>query len=261
MADRLLSQETHDTVVFLTLNRPSVLNALNQPLRRSLADALAVFATDERLRVAVITGAGGRAFSVGADLKEMTASASSGAYGQGTAFPVPVNGPGTILGQCPKPVIAAVDGYCLAAGFELALECDIRIATDSSQFGLPEPRRGLLAGSGLHELARVVPLGEALRMQLTGAPIGAARAYQIGLVQELATSRDELMQIARTLADQIAQCGPQAVQSIKHVVRQGRQLPLEDAWGMALPFQQAAAQGGEAAEGTTAFVEKRRPRW
>ena len=129
--------------------------------------------------------------------------------------------------ECWKPMIAAINGYCLAGGLEMALACDIRIATEPSRFGLPEPRRSLLAGYGLHNLSRMIPLGEALHMQLTGTHITAERAYQIGLVQRLVPDREALLAEADAVADEIVLCAPLAVQAIKKVVKTGRSLPPE----------------------------------
>jgi enoyl-CoA hydratase/carnithine racemase len=162
---------------------------------------------------------------------------------------------------CRKPIIAAIDGHCVAAGLELSLYCDIRVATRQSSFGLPEPRRSLLAGPGLHTLSRVIPLGEALRMQLTGRPMAATRAYQIGLVQELAEDREELFRAADAIADEILECAPLAVQTIKHLVMTGRNLPIEYSWVLAEPYQEKVARSEDALEGPRAFAEKRQPVW
>ena len=185
--------------------------------------------------MAVIAGQGGRAFSVGGDLKRV-------AEGMDTASnshrPVPQFGrmhPYDDIANCAKPVIAAIDGYCLAGGLEIALMCDIRVATESSSFGLPEPRRGMMPGPGLHHLSRMIPLGEALRLQLTGGRMNASRAYQIGLVQEIASDREELFEKVQEMSDEIAQCAPMAVQGIKKVVRRGRDLPVEQSWLLAGP--------------------------
>jgi enoyl-CoA hydratase/carnithine racemase len=165
------------------------------------------------------------------------------------------------LERCRKPVIAAIDGYCIAGGFELALCCDIRVATRQSSFGLPEPRRSMLAGPGLHHLSRMIPLGEALRLQLTGGRIGAERAWQIGLVQELAADRAELFAKAEALADEILACAPLAVQAIKQIVKRGRNLPVEYSWLLAEPYQERISRSADAVEGPRAFAEKRAPDW
>ena len=162
-------------------------------MREEIGGAIERYTGDDRLFVAIILGGGTRAFSVGADLKELSEKATVDGYGKGAAFPVPavsVTQGIASVGACPKPVIAAIDGYCLAAGFEVALQCDIRIAHHIN-LRLPGPKAGLLGDTGLHELCRVIPLGEAMRIQLTGSAISAERAYEIGLVQEITTSRRE----------------------------------------------------------------------
>jgi enoyl-CoA hydratase/carnithine racemase len=221
----------------ITLNRPEAMNAINRQVEDELNAAIEAFSADDRLRVAIIVGAGGRAFSA------------------------PAPGSRRDIRTCPKPVIAAIDGHCVAAGLELALACDIRVATRQSSFGLPEPRRGLIAGSGLHHLSRTIPLGEALRLQLTGGRIDAERAHQIGLVQELTADRSEMMERAHALADDVVACAPLAVEAIKHIVTVGRNLPIEYSWALAQPFQERLAASEDAREGPRAFSEKRAPRW
>jgi enoyl-CoA hydratase/carnithine racemase len=259
-----LRYETDGAVCRITLNRPEVLNALNPELRDALAGAVRAFDDDHDLLVAIITGAGGRAFSTGADLKAMSSAASAQPDDERLAYPIPRVGesPGTDeLRACTKPVIAAIDGHCVAGGFELALSCDIRVATRQSTFGLPEPRRSLIAGPGLVGLSRLIPLGEALRMQLTGSPIGAERAYQIGLVQELADDRDELFAIAGAIAAEIAECAPLAVRVIKDVVMTARDMTIEQAWKLAEAHHERMARSEDALEGPRAFAEKRPPVW
>jgi enoyl-CoA hydratase/carnithine racemase len=257
-----LGVEVAGATCTLTLNRPHVMNALDRELRRALGAALLAYQADPALRVAILTGAGGRAFSAGDDLEEMAADAAVG--GHGPAFEVGRLGavPGfDELRTCRKPVIAAVDGWCLAGGFELAMYSDVRLATRASRFGLPEPRRGLLPGPGLHDLPRMVPLGEALRLLLSGGHIPAERAYDIGLVQGLADDRDDLLAQARSLADEIAACAPLSVEAVKHIVRTGRDLPIERAWQIGEPHAERLAATADAREGVRAFAEKRPPVW
>jgi len=253
--------EVGDRRCVITLNRPEALNAINRQLEAELDAAIDAFTADDHLRVAIIVGAGGRAFSAGADLKEMAERAATGEHEGGGAFPVPTPASRRDIRACPKPVIAAIDGHCVAAGLELALGCDFRVATRQSSFGLPEPRRGLIAGSGLHHLSRTVPLGEALRLQLTGGRIDAERAYQIGLVQELTADRAQMMATAHALADDVVACAPLAVEAIKHIVTVGRNLPIEYSWALAQPFQERLAASEDAREGPRAFAEKRPPQW
>ena len=158
-------------------------------------------------------------------------------------------------------VIAAIDGFCLAGGLELALRCDIRIATEKSTFGLPEPRRSLLAGYGLHNLSRMIPLGEALHIQLTGTPISSQRAYDIGLIQRRVTDRDALMKEADAVADDICLCAPLAVKAIKTIVKTGRNMPGEYSGKMTEPITKLINATQDRLEGPKAFAEKRKPNW
>jgi enoyl-CoA hydratase/carnithine racemase len=165
------------------------------------------------------------------------------------------------VATCGKPVIAAIDGYCLAGGLELALRCDIRIATEKSTFGLPEPRRSLLAGYGLHNLSRMIPLGEALQIQLTGSPISSQRAYDIGLIQRRVADRAALIKEADAVADDICLCAPLAVRAIKSIVKTGRNLPVEYSWKFSEPIHTIINGTEDRLEGPKAFAEKRKPNW
>ena len=169
----------------------------------------------------VIIGEGGKAFSAGRDLKEISRlDAISGPNpSQYISFDE--------VADCPKPLIAAIDGYCLAGGLELALRCDIRVATEQSRFGLPEPRRSLLAAYGLHHLSRMIPMGEALWIQLTGSHMTAQRAYGIGLIQAVVPDREALLAEVERVANEIKLCAPLAVQAIKKIVKIGSNLPVE----------------------------------
>lgn len=248
----LLKTIADDQILFLRLNRPEQMNALDEELRNSIAAAIEEFDRDAQLRVAVLVGEGGRAFSAGADLKELAQRPPLGREGR-----IPYDQ----LERCRKPLIAAIDGYCLAGGFELTLHCDIRLATEQSQFGLPEPRWSLLGGPGLHHLSRTIPLGEALLLQLTGGRMDARRAFEIGLVQRLAADRDELMQSVDDVASQILLCAPLAVEAIKRVVKCGRDLPPEYSRKLAEPLVEMIARTRDREEGPRAFAERRMPVW
>ncbi len=248
-----LRYEKRGHTAFITLNRPGQMNALNTPLREAINDAIADGEADDRILSFIITGEGGRAFCAGADLKEMTSRDAQGEVGRG-----PLE---SLVATCGKPVIAAIDGYCLAGGLELALRCDIRIATEQSTFGLPEPRRSLLAGYGLHNLSRIIPLGEALYIQLTGSPISSQRAYEIGLIQRRVKDRDTLMKEANAIAEEIALCAPLAVKAIKTIVKTGRNLPVEYSVKLAEPIGKAINLTEDRLEGPKAFAEKRKPQW
>lgn len=243
--------DVRDRVAYVTLNRPDVLNAMNNEMRQALAAACHRINEDPEVLVGVIAGAGERAFSTGADLKDMARS----------ELDVQNNRTGSDdLPAVAKPLIAAIHGFCVAGGFELALRCDIRIATPDAQFGLPEARWSLMAGYGLHNLSRMVPLGEALYMQLTGERITAQRAHEIGLVQKL-VPREQLMAEAVRVAGLIAGNAPLAVQGIKKVVMTGRQLPVAQSWQFGLPIEKQVYASEDFKEGPKAFTEKRKPHW
>lgn len=248
-----LRYEKRDRKAYLTLNRPDQMNALNTPLRMALNEAIEEGERDDDVLVFIITGEGGRAFCAGADLKEMTQRDQQGQFGMAVTK--------DDVADCGKPVIAAIDGFCLAGGLELALRCDIRIATEKSTFGLPEPRRSLLAGYGLHNLSRMIPLGEALHIQLTGTPISSQRAYDIGLIQRRVADRAALMKEADAVADDICLCAPLAVKAIKTIVKTGRNMPVEYSVKMTEPITKLINATQDRLEGPKAFAEKRKPNW
>jgi enoyl-CoA hydratase/carnithine racemase len=255
-----LTYETKDGRCYLTINRPESMNALNLELQSALPRAVQAYEADDDLYVAIITGAGGRAFSAGADIKEMTTFVGTDKDPRRTgARP---DGPTLMaIGACRKPVIAAIDGYCFAGGLELALMCDIRIATRQSTFAIPEVKRSLIAGPGTTHLPRLIPLGDALLMALTGNPITAERAHAIGLVQGLADDRAGLVEQVEAIADAIVGNPPLAVADIKRVVTVGVNLPLEYAMAFREKYFDQILQTEDAAEGAAAFAEKRAPVW
>ncbi len=249
--------EKRDRKAYITLNRPEAMNALNTAVSRGLRQAMEDLRDDDDILVGILTGAGGRAFSAGMDLKERTQRDQAG--DQPAQLP-PADNRWTELGVW-KPIIAAIDGYCLAGGMELSLQCDIRIATEHSSFGLPEPRRSLLAGYGLHNLSRMIPLGNALYIQLTGNHITADTAARWGIVQEIVPDREALMERVDQVADDIMECAPLAVQAIKQIVMQGRNLPVEYSMKLARPINDMIGKTEDRLEGPKAFAEKRKPVW
>lgn len=254
-ASTTIKYEKRDGVAWITLNRPEVLNALNVEARTAMSEAFLDATDDDEVRVIILTAEGGRAFSAGMDLKER-AQLDAGGPKSRTSPPgaeVPYN--------CPKPVIAAIDGYCLALGLELALACDIRIATEQSLLGLPEPRRSLLPYYGLHTMPRHIPTGEAMLILLTGANMTAKRAYDIGLIQALLPDRDSLLAEAARIAAEINLCAPLTVQAIKRIVKVGSNLPMEYSQKLAEPIQEFIDKTEDRLEGPRAFAEKRAPVW
>ena len=225
--------EARDHKLYITLNRPEALNAQNQPLREALVAAIERLEGDPDLLVGIIYGAGGRAFSAGADLKEVRSAS-------GSRRPLPEQHDRQwvhfeAVRWASKPLIAAIDGYCLGGGLELANYCDVRIATEGSRFGQPEPRTvGGPAGPALHQIVRTIPVGEALLMQLTSQPMEAQRAYEIGLIQRLCPDRDALIAEADAIADQMIACNPMALRQIKRLVRWGADMTAEQVEKMKL---------------------------
>lgn len=254
---KVVLYEKRDRKAYITLNRPEAMNALSIEVREDLQEALLDLRDDDNILVGIVTGAGGRAFSAGVDLKQRAQSDQAAGPAREVST---VDNRWTELGIW-KPIIAAIDGYCLAGGLEISLQCDIRIATRQSRFGLPEPRRSLLAGYGLHNLSRMIPLGHALYIQLTGSHITAETAEKWGIIQEIISDRAALMERVEQIADEIMQCAPLAVQAIKQIVMQGRNLPVEYSIKLAQPISQRIARTEDRLEGPRAFAEKRQPVW
>ena len=246
--------EVDGAVLRVTIERPEVHNALRLQDYQALKDAMARLSDDPALRVGILTGAGGRAFSSGSDLKGASWHPDDGRPMRPSEDP---EDPATVPA---KPVIAAIDGYCLGGGLEWALRCDIRIATPRSSFGLPEPRVGALAGYGLHHLSRLIGAGDALHLQLTGERIDAERALRIGLVQEV-VEPDRLATRAQELADAVIACSPLAIEAIKATVWFGVRQGIEDSYRFVAPLAAAIGRSEDAREGPRAFVEKRAPNW
>jgi enoyl-CoA hydratase/carnithine racemase len=267
MADSkdVILYEKRDRVAYITMNRPEVLNAGNRAMYDKLNRTWLDFRDDPEMLVAIVTGAGGRAFSTGADLKEINRRQSEGMSawtGEGENA-----GEGEEAGRSLndlkiwKPIIAAVDGYCVAGGLELSLMCDIRVASEQSKFGLQEPRWNLLARYGLHNLSRMIPLGEAMYMQLTGSRISAQEAYRIGLIHSVHPDRESTMVAAQQIADEIKLCGPMAVQAIKRIVMTCRNLPVEYSTKFTEDIERQLQGMEDSIEGPRAFAEKRLPLW
>lgn len=241
-------------VAVLTLDRPEKLNAIDGPMYAEINARLREIDTDDDIRAAVVTGAGDRAFSAGADLFEhgeetgdmSWPSLDAGNYDHGLV----VN----------TPLVAAVDGYCLAAGLELALFCDIRIAGRDARFGAPEVRWGLLHNYGCHRLPQVVGLGNAMQLLLTGARIDAEHALRIGLVQEVVEAGTALRR-ALDVAELIAGNAPLAVRATKELAQLSSQAHVGGAVRHAAALARLLDASADAVEGTTAFAEKRPARF
>ena len=247
------------SVLVVTIDRPEARNALNREMRARLINVWKEFRDNSDLRVAVLTGADDQSFCAGADLKEISAHYASMTPAERRELGEREPGLGGLTRNLDprKPVIAAINGHCLAGGLELALACDIRIAADHATFGLPEVKRGILPGAGgTQRLPRALPFGVALEMILTGAPIDAKAALRWGLINHV-TTKDELMDKAIEIALRIASNGPLAVRAARDAVYHGAHLPLEEALRMEQFHAEPIRQSEDAKEGVLAFIEKR----
>ena len=256
MGYEFIVYEKRGRIAYLTINRPDRLNALHPPANSEIRDAMTDFRDDPDAWVAIITGAGERAFSAGNDLK-YTAERGRHTRPVGSA---PFGGITSDF-ECWKPIIAAVNGFALGGGLELALACDIIIAAEHAEVGLPEVRVGLVAGAGgVHRLPRHVPLKVAMGMMLTGRRIPAQEAYRIGLVNEV-VPQSKLMETAEGWASDILKGAPLSVRASKQMALSGLPWPLEIAMGRTYSEHERAKASHDFVEGPRAFAEKRKPNW
>ncbi|GGJ92470.1 enoyl-CoA hydratase [Pilimelia anulata] len=254
--------EKRGRVAYVTLNRPAVLNAMDLAMHAELGRVWDDFEADDDLWVAVLTGAGDRAFSTGQDLRERAERDRAG--GPGGTFGS--NGqPGwprlTERFGLTKPIVARVHGYALGGGFELALACDVIVASQHAVFGLPEARLGLVPGAGgVFRLARQLPLRTALGYLLTGRRISASRAMQLGLVNDVVPA-DALDECVAGWVDDLLRSAPLAVRAIKEAALRSVDLSLAEAFAARYPAEERRSASLDAVEGPRAFVEKRDPAW
>lgn len=242
-------------VAFITLNRPAARNAINAGMRRELTEAVQAAADDPAVRALVLRGAGEKAFCAGADIKEFTPPSSLVDAREERTGPKWTDA----IAACRKPTVAAVHGYCLGGGLEIALACDIRVATDDAVFGLPEVRRAIVPGAGgTQRLSRVIGLSRALRMILTGEHVDAAEALRIGLVSEVVPA-GELGRAVERLADAFRRAGPRAVAYAKEAVMRGYDLPLSEGLRLEGELSALLLTTRDRMEGAAAFKERRDP--
>lgn len=253
-----IALEIDGAVAVITLNRPSVLNALNSQLLEELSSALREIDDDEALRAVVITGSGAKAFAAGADIGELNAlpGAFQGAQKARTGQQITLQ-----IERMKKPVIMAVNGFALGGGCELAMAGDIRIASENAKFGQPEVNLGLIPGyGGSQRTTRLLGKGMAMFLCLSGDIIDAQMALQIGLVERV-VPQDELLPAAKKLAQTIASKAPLAIEACKRAIINGAHLPMADALELeALEFGTLVGTS-DFKEGTSAFLEKRKPAW
>lgn len=254
MNDALLLRERRGSVLLLTINRPDKRNALNEPLRQCLIRALDEAAADAEVRAVVLTGAGDQAFAAGADITEFAGRTPVELHERLTVRRV-----FDAIEGLPKPVIAAINGVCLGGGLELALACDIRIASATAKLGQPEVKLGLIPGGGATQrLPRLVGEGTALRMILTGEPVTADEARRLGLVSEVMPG-PALVDRSVSLGEALARNSPVALAAAKQAVRAALGLPMAEGLRLEASLFATCFASEDRAEGIAAFLEKRPP--
>jgi len=249
--------ELDDGLATVTMNRPDVHNAMNDAMRRELTQVFTEIAVSDDVRVVLVTGAGERAFSAGADIREFVDVPSLAHYREQRRrldFR-------QAMDRCPQPIIAAIHGYTFGGGLEMALACDIRVAGDDAKLGLTEIDLAIIpGGGGTQRLPRLLGRGKALEMILTGARISADEALRIGLVERVVPAAD-VQKAALELARTIASKAPVALRYAKEAVVKGLELPLADGLRLEGDLSALLRSTEDRLEGARAFLEKRKPRW
>ncbi|MEA4902078.1 enoyl-CoA hydratase-related protein [Desulfitobacterium sp.] len=245
--------EYHDHIALLKINRPKALNALNGETLKELSQAFALIADDTNIRVVLLTGSGEKAFVAGADIAQMSSMNSQ----QARRFSQLGHNVMNQIENLPQPVIAAVNGFALGGGTELAMSCDLRLASEKAKFGQPEVTLGLLAGfGGTQRLARLVGGGRASEILFTGDMIDAQEAYRIGLVNRV-YSQDELMNEAMKLAQKISSRAPLGVQLSKTAIQRGQNMDIVTGQDYEAEVFGQLFSTQDQKEGCSAFLEKR----
>jgi enoyl-CoA hydratase len=252
MIEPAVLTDVRDGVLLVTLNRPEQRNAVNHAVAEGIAGALDRLDADSELRVGVLTGAG-KGFCAGMDLKAFVAGERVGVEGRGFA--------GIVQRASAKPLIAAVEGFAVAGGFEIALACDLIVAARGARFGIPEVKRGLVAAGGaLLRLPQRIPYHLAMELALTGDFIDASRACEVGLVSRV-VEPGAAVDGALELAASIAANGPLALAASKRIVVEAPGWPVADRWALQAEITDPVRTSADAREGSVAFAEKRAPRW
>ncbi len=244
--------ELSDGIMTITLNRPEAKNAVNLAVARGIADALERLDSDDAIRVGILTGAN-NTFCSGMDLKAFLTGEVPWVEGRGFG--------GMVEAPPATPLIAAVEGYALAGGFELALSCDLIVAADNARFGIPEVKRGLAAAAGgLMRLPKQLPYRLAMELALTGDFLEASKALDLGLINAV-TEAGSALKGAQALAERIAANGPLAVKRSKQVIVQSEDWSRDDMFARQQALVQDIFASEDAMEGSLAFAEKRAPQW
>lgn len=252
MSEDVVLVDTANGVMTITLNRPKAKNAVNKALAEAVSAAIDELEANDELRVAIVTGADGT-FCSGMDLKAFVTGELPIVEGRGFG--------GLTEYTASKPLIAAVEGYALAGGFELAISCDLVVAADDSKFGIPEVKRGLAAAAGgLAKLPKQIPPRIAMELALTGDFISAQRAYDLGLINQVVPA-GTAVDAARALAEKIAANGPLAVAASKQVVASAQDWNTANMFSEQMKLIQPVLTSKDAIEGAMAFAEKRAPNW
>jgi enoyl-CoA hydratase len=257
MAYENILRADRDGIAFVTVNRPDKLNALNNATIGELLHCFDAIAVDEKVRAVILTGAGEKSFVAGADISELAEQTAI------TARPLALRGQRLMnaVESCPKPVVAAVNGYALGGGCELALACHIRTASDNAQFGLPEVTLGIIPGyGGTQRLPRIVGKGRALELILSAQKVGAEEALRIGLVNRI-HPQPQLLAETEKLVRRILATGPVAVRFALDAVNHGSDMPLQDGLNFEATFFGLLAGTDDCREGMRAFLEKRPARF
>jgi enoyl-CoA hydratase len=255
MAYETLLYEKRNGIGYVSINRPEKLNALNQKVMAELTGCFENIQADQEVRAVILTGAGEKSFVAGADVSELAVQEpvegqETSARGQRTL---------DLIENLGKPVIAAVNGYALGGGCELAMACTLRIASENARFGQPEVKLGIIPGyAGTQRLPRLVGKGRAMELILTGEPISAQEAYRIGLVNQVVASKD-LMAAAETAARKIMTNGPLAVKLSMEAVNRGMEMTKEEGQFLEATLFGLCCTTTDMKEGTRAFLEKRPP--
>lgn len=261
LGNEAVTVETRGNVMLITINRPEARNAVNRFVHEGVGDALEAAEADSEIRCVIVTGAGDKSFCAGADLVALS-------RGESLAPDDPAKQKwgfaGLVSHPISKPVIACVNGHALGGGLEITLSCDLAVAVDTAQFGLPEPKRGLFAAAGgVFRLPEQLPKKIAMEMILTGDPISAARALELGLINAVAP-REALLDTAFALAERIAVNAPLSVQASKRMAQgivDGHVAREDSAWAQNRAETRIVFTSEDSREGPKAFAEKRAPVW